>query len=92
MTTKKKKPTKPRQRSLVLLTAGSEEEAYAREAAAMENQKAHARRYADGIVRGELPDDSSEREFIAFLLRWWAAQVKVTNREARKSGFRKENL
>jgi hypothetical protein len=72
------KGAKGPRRGLVLQGAGSADEAFAREQAVAEEQKAWARAVADRIERGELPEAAGERELIAFILRLWADRVKVT--------------
>ncbi len=64
--------TAKKARGVTILTAASEEDALARDAAAREKQNEYARTYAAGIERGELPATQDEREFIALILRWWA--------------------
>ena len=66
----------PQQQRLVIKTAGSAEEEFMREEAAIEKQNQLARDIADGIERGELPSAQNKRQFIALILRTWADRVR----------------
>jgi len=68
---------------LVIRLAGSEEEAFEQEAAAVEIQRSWARDVADGIEQGNLPGKKSERRLAAAILRLWADQLRVAKPKKR---------